>query len=794
MFILLISAPFVREVFEPRFYSNYDFYFEKNDPVLLEYQKFVKDFNVKEQAIIIFQIDQLFTNEGLEALYKTTNALRNIDKVAEVTSLSNFRSLVNKDGTLELTHLIPSRFDLTTEELSQVKERVLKDPWVKGKFLFKDGQYVGTFVDLQPVKSVAEKTQIMETVKAKINANFPEKIGKYYLLGTPIAEASLEETVKIDNQRFLVFMPIVVSILVVLLVRNLFASIILVANVFITAGWIVGLMYHTGQALNPITQLIMPTLIATGIAEGIHIVTHFLDLMREEGKSYKEAVIKSMNELWLPTIMTGMTSIVGYMSFLSSDIFPVKLVGVYMTVGLAVALFMTLVFIPALFLGLAPLVQKFNSKGRPKLEQIADVENTESPTNNQSPAPNDHERSVFENISRWILSYPKSMLAGIVVASSVMIFGMTKLKIDTNIETFLPEEGEVRKNIDFVEKNVGNYTRYEVVLYMEDDHDDFANPKSLAQVENFRTIVSDQFTRKNEIDSSWSAYDLIKVVNQTVNGKDEIPPKRTDVLELIELADQGLLGQMMTPSMRAMRVSFLANFKEASQKIEFINTVQQASQLVFSNRVRAVTVSIPMLYFWIGERVFQTQVSSFSTAFLPIFLMMSIIGGGMMMGIISMLPNILPIFMLFGIMGWFGISLDTATAMIASIVIGIAVDDTVHFLHRYGTYTKKGYGRVDAIAKTFAHCGKASLFTSMIVAFGFLGLVTSSINPTRMFGALTAVAMLIGVLCEIFVLPLALYFLDYKTPRETSTVSLHVHSLKAREKEADGKERQKRSS
>ena len=155
------------------------------------------------------------------------------------------------------------------------------------------------------------------------------------------------------------------------------------------------------------------------------------------------------------------------------------------------------------------------------------------------------------------------------------------------------------------------------------------------------------------------------------------------------------------------------------------------------------------------------------------------LGGGLRLGLISMIPNIIPILGIFGLMGWLQIPLETSTVMIASIVLGIAVDDTIHFLHWYRRLRLEGHSKKDAIAKTFGHCGRASLFTSTIVAFGFAILMLSDVAPLKYFGMLTALSMAIGVVSEFLLLPLSLYHIDSNEPPRESLAKPLIKSAMA---------------
>lgn len=773
-FILLLALPFVREVLEPRFRSNFDFYFEPDDRDLREYQNYIKTFDVLEGIVVVleFEAESLFTNESLQKIRRIAQGLRTVEHIAKVQSLADYKTTRLVGDELQVSTFYPDQEVLSPAEVEAAKSRILADQWIPDKLIGKNGRFSMLLLEMDKLESAAEKGVVIKQIYTKLEEHLKNTKIKHYVVGASLAEANIEELLKEDNFNFMMVVPVTIAVLVLLLVRNIPASIILVINVFLTAGWLIGIMYHSGEALNPVTVLIMPTLIATGIAEGIHIINHLLELLKKRQSGLRKTMVQAMNDMWLPCLLTSMTSLVSYLSFLSSDIYPIKMMGIFMSIGLVLAWLLTLVMIPSMMVALSPI---FGFHKQPKAkegqnppkpgEQVAAVKDEVDDDH--------HPPDFFEKMCRFILGRPYAFSIGAILVAGSLIAGMARLRIDTNLEAFLPEENRFRQDLEYVEKNLGSQVRYEVIITATNDQKNFAQPEMLGKLGELQTALAEHFRPAQQIGSHWSIHDFVKELSKNI-GNGALPKDADGVVELLDFGDPKLVNELVSKDYRKAKVTFLGRFKMASEKRELLDQVQILSKKIFADEVKTYTTSIPVLYFLIGERIFDTQVSSFATAFIPIFIMMTIIGRGLHMGIISMIPNIVPIFALFGIMGWLNIPLDTATAMIASIVLGIAIDDTIHFFHWYGKMVKKGYGRVDAIAKTFSHCGRASLFTSTIVAFGFLMLVTSQIVPLRYFGMLTAVAMAIGVACEVLLLPLALYFIDRRTPMHSLKPSLKV--------------------
>jgi predicted RND superfamily exporter protein len=760
--VLMLALPFVRHSFDLPFNNRVDFYFEEDDLNLREYKDFSSKFRSYESFVAVFAFDDLFTLENLDILRRVSFAVKGLDKIKQVTSLTSTKIVRQEDGGIKFEPIVPKSLGLSGEQLAKMRREILGNPQVKDKLVSSDGRHAMMVVELAPTESNQDRDAVITQVKSRINEMVKGSgVKRVAFVGLPLGEGAVEKALEADNKTFVKAIPIAIGVIVLITVRNWLLAGVLVFSTLLTSGWILGVMYHMGEPLNPVTIVINPTLIATGIAEGIHIVTHLLHLLKTRKGSRQSILLQAVKDMWFPCFMTSMTSVVGYLSFLSGDIRPIRMVGLYMALGLVLAYFLSVFLIPALISLLyrrssTPNVQEASPESSNAVGDYADSEGEHL-----------DDDGLFERICRFNIAHAKWTGSIALVGIGILLYGLNHVRIETNFESYLPPASQERSDLDYVEKNVGFLMPFELVVSLPEGAKSFADPLVVSRLASFQETLYKKFEGKY-VGSTWSFSDYVALLNKNLAGKDGLPATSGQIEELLELGDSETLGHVLTPDYKTARVTLFGRFPSSLDKQKLVDSVDDLMKREYSEDFNVSVTGLAMLYHWLGERIFSTQISSFSTAFLPIFVMMVALGGGLRLGLISMIPNIIPILGIFGLMGWLQIPLETSTVMIASIVLGIAVDDTIHFLHWYRRLRLEGLAKVDAIAKTFGHCGRASLFTSTIVAFGFAILMLSEVAPLKYFGMLTALAMAIGVVSEFLLLPLSLYLIDSNEPPKES--------------------------
>jgi len=238
-----------------------------------------------------------------------------------------------------------------------------------------------------------------------------------------------------------------------------------------------------------------------------------------------------------------------------------------------------------------------------------------------------------------------------------------------------------------------------------------------------------------------------------------LPSSSSEVAQyllLYELSGGEEMATLVNPDYSQARVSARSDIMTAEKGKELITTLDKVLEDLFVGPVKASTTGIIPIWVQTDVYLLRSQIQSFCIAALGIFLMMCVLLRSLPLGLLSMIPNLLPIVVTMGAMGWTGIRLDTATIMITSVAIGIAVDDTIHFLVRFQRELKDCGDYDEAIQRTLMSVGRAIVFTSIILFWGFISLTLGHFKPTIYFGFLTGMTMMVALLGDVFLLPVLL--------------------------------------
>jgi predicted RND superfamily exporter protein len=283
---------------------------------------------------------------------------------------------------------------------------------------------------------------------------------------------------------------------------------------------------------------------------------------------------------------------------------------------------------------------------------------------------------------------------------------------------------------------------------------DFTHPESLRLLSD---IQNDLMHKLPHFSSTFSMADYVKEINRAFNYGDEkfyrIPDTRADILDYCELAEPDILDHAVAPDMMEARISFQSRWgSNALAKKYNAMIIRYMKEKLGTNYSYRIT-GISSLYLSMGENLQRSQIKSFLSAFIIIFIMMYFVCGNIPLTVISMIPNLFPIMLTLGLMGIMNIPLDIVTIMIASVVIGIAVDDTIHYIVWLKRNCTGGMDVQEALIKTYRDTGKPIVMTSVVLTFGFFILVLGAVRPTQTFGVLTAFSMATALFGDMVILP-----------------------------------------
>jgi predicted RND superfamily exporter protein len=477
-------------------------------------------------------------------------------------------------------------------------------------------------------------------------------------------------------------------------------------------------------------SILMPImLIAIANDYGIHLIARYQELARsDESMSMIEMCKHIYVDLKRPIVITGLTTIGGILGLLTHSMIPAAQLGVLTSVGIGVALILSIWFLPAM-LSYAKM---------PKASVIARQKRI-SWTDRW-----------LNRFSRWISYHPRLIVAITVIIAVAGTLGVFLVKVDTNIEGYFLGTSEVRHSTEVINNQFGG-AQFISILF----EGDVLMPEILRRMEGYE----EEIRKETVVGTVNSPVTLIKELSKgfydpNEKGYNQIPETADEAYQFIEIFAMGgnkeAVEQFMDYNYEHARI--LISLKDGSNSAgkDLMNKLKELTR--DDPNVRFITGSA-LTKIELADMVVEGQVNSLIFAMVVIFLLISVIFRSPKAGILSSLPLSIAIIVLFGLMGILGISLDIATALLSSIMIGVGIDYTIHFLWRFKLERAKGLDHKEAATVTLCTAGRGIFFNAVSVIVGFLALSLSNFAPMRYFSALIVLSITICLISALVLVP-----------------------------------------
>lgn len=732
LILLILSVPLFYYFIQQEHFNHIDIYFDKDDYELNLYREFQETYGNEEFIVIVFKDDNIFTVKNINLIKKITASLEVEKGVQKVVSLTNVVDARSRGELFEVKPIVPEGA-LNQEILDGVRKNALDNELVVNAVISEDGRTTSILVEIEPLVD-REKSALLNRLMRKSEAIAGDRVRLYYG-GMPYAEMELNNLSRHDFLTFTPLIFVVVFAIVFLMLKNLTLSLLCQANILMILMWSIGIFVFAGEKFNLVNTIMGGILLAIAVADGIHVLAHFKD----EYDSYSDlvpALERSLKHVWLPCLFTSITTAIGFVSFLTSTLMPVKVLGVFTAIGIMVALFLTMTFLPASITLL---------KRRIHLHQI-DL--------NRKGEDSDRFFRVLHSVGEYATTHYRGIGIMFFIILVIAISGIFRMKFETNTMNYLPKENRVRSDIEFIEENITGTVPYVILIKAKSKENNFNKRQSLLLVEK---IQEDLMKGVEAFTTSYSIADYFKTLNRAYNDNLDkfytIPEIQSDILDFYELGDYEILNRLVSPDFMEAKLSFQLVCQTDEEGYRIYRFISDYLKDATGENFTYEITGLATLYANMEDRLKQSQIQSFSVAFVIIFIMLLFVCKSFKLALVCMIPNIFPIAATLGFMGWFGIPLDVVTVMIASITLGIAVDDTIHYVVWFKRNAESGMDTKSALLKAYRDVGKPIVITSFVLFLGFFIFILGSIIPTRIFGVLTAFSMISALIADLFFLP-----------------------------------------
>ena len=782
--------------------ASYESYFDEGDTTFLAYENYREDFGSDEVTYIGFELPGVehgpWNVDAMAKLIALTEALEDeVPFIYEVTTLANAELTIGTEDGIEVNK-IADEWPLTQEELLELREDYLSKPMLVGGIINEASDFAAIIIKMDrsspdpPEELLAEEGQRpfpddptnfenlypqvtdsktweilkrpeFEAFEFYVSGDVP--LNAYYnrilfvepfvLLGIGVAVMSL-----ILGIAFRSFVSIITPLIVMAL--TLLATVALMA----TLGYKAGLSFSSTPSF----------LLAIGVAHSVHILSEFGTRLRELGDR-REALVSTIYLVGTPCLLTSVTTAVGFASMSFVPIKSISQGAVYQSFGVFAAFVFSFTFLMAL------LSFDWTWPWNTLMKRIAPGMQIglESPSYTPTPSKGGAwMRTTLDWLAQFNLDHKRALIAGFAVFLVIGAVGTTRVHVDSNwLDDFWPGSWLYEHTVR-VDDKMGGTTNI-IYLFDAGEEEAIKEPSVLREIERLqnRANEEDWLVRK-----TYSIVDIVKDLNQAFHENDpayyRIPDTREEVAQYLLLYESSggeEAEEYVSSDYRRANLELrlrLAPTRQTADLVAMLDEFMLEKPLVETS---LTLTGIGALWLILMDYIMSSQIQGFSIAFIVITTMMIAIFRSFRIGIISMVPNMAPVLLAMGAMGWFDLSLDYNKVAVAAIALGISVDDTIHlmtrFHHEFGIH--KNYER--ALREAMSDVGRALIITSIALVLGFLVVIFSELRAEAYRGILLSAAIVTALIADFLFMPSLVLWLKPFGPEEEPAGSVEAIRL-----------------
>jgi len=722
-FTVILSAMFFMQMKQKsRMETDLDKYMPQDHPAFVYSDQAEEWFGINDGIIVAIENQNgLFNNATLDTLKQLTRRLQKMEEIekADVTSLYTADNIVGTEDGMDVKAFY-KRVPTSKEDLNELKHNVESNEMTFGRLVSFDETVT---VIIAEIKDDVFTQEFYEKILS-LAASYETEDMKIHVAGRPIVEGTMALLGPADMKKMVPIVLLVITIVLFIMLRSVKSTILTMAVVFFSVVWTFGLMAAVNIPIYAVSTMIPVMLIAIGVADGIHLYSHLqLYLRKNPDATKREASIDMIQNMWKPVVMTSITTSVGFISLLTSQVYPIKYFGVFTAFGVLIAMVFSLVLIPA---GIMIF-------GLPKVKKAA---------KNSS----NKEADLAYGFASKVLKRKSVSLFVTTAVIILAIVGMQKIWINSSFLDKFEKESEIVLTDNFINEHFGGTTTLNLILDAEGKKDVFKNPDVLKLTDQMQSQLENDL---EVVGNSFSLTDYTKRMNKVMNADQEefntIPDEQNMIAQYLLLyemsGDPENLNKVVDYNYAKLNVTFQLksdNSKALNSAIAIIETYEDD----FNKH------GITLNYAGSGYKgliftdlILEGQILSLILSLIIVILLLSLMFKNFKIGIIGAVPITITALISFGIMGFLDIPLNTTTALLSSIAIGIGIDYAVHFIEQYRLNASKTDDKMLVAQKTMAHSGRAISYNAIVVIAGFLVLLFSVFPPNRELGALVSLNM-----------------------------------------------------
>ncbi len=801
---IVAIVAFLASGLPPRLEMTMESWFEDDDPAVEAFMKYREAFGSDDTVYIVYKAKDgdIFSEKSLAALAAVHEELNaaTLDAVEDDTSMLShileIKSLINVSYMEVDGDSLVSR-DFLGEELPKTeaarefrRKEALEHKDYPLFYLSENSQYGGIYIrtDLGSISEdegeLFEESGFVESEEAVFSDSPAEagtadnrktEMGEYakfcneinailqkpeytdhldfYPVGNPVIMKFFYHVLTIELTYIMAATMLLILVTLFYLFRSFSAVFWPILVVALSLVCTLGLVSWLGLVMNMMVQLLVMIVLVIGVADSIHILSGYV-YFRKLQYDHRAALRAVLRKSGFACMLTSLTTSAGLLAMSFVPIPPIAVFGYSAAMGVTIAFLFSVILLPLLLDIWHPISKKQEERIAADQEKTPLVQ------------------KLLRKIEGASFQYHKTILVVFFVIGVIAVYGLTRVKVNSNMVELIKESHPIHVAHVLVDKVMGGTQNLEIYLDFRQT-DALKDPSVLNAMESLQSYLLEEHPKF--VVRAESLVNVVKNTYQVLNEDREemyIIPQQKDTLSqtlfLFDNANREDRQLLVTDDYSIGHIAIRLKNYGSIEYLEFFNDVQNKTNEIFDPLKRDypqmetnVTGSMALMMKLI-DYMSWSQIQSFGLALIVITLMLLFIFGSPKVGLMGMIPNLFPVMITFGSMGFFNIPLDADTLIIAPIVIGIAVDDTIHFLTHFRTEMLESGKVYTAITKSIREVGQAISFTTIILVLGFSTQLVSAHKGIAHFGILTAIAFISAWLADLFLLPALCRFMKDK--------------------------------
>jgi len=700
----------------------------KSDPDWISYQKSLLDFGSDSAIIVVMSDDQLFSPDKLLLIKKSLRKLKQLEFVKGTSSLFNVPNVKEIEGYIETKPFL-LEFPQTEEQKNQLLDDALANEMVAGNLVSDDRNTmaINLFID-DTTHYPGRDSEMIRAINEILNP-LKNELAIVYQMSAPFVREEISQQIQLDLLNILPAALVVLLVVLGLSMGRLNCSIVPLTSATISIVMTLSYMAFMEIPINVLTSIIPALLIIIGSTEDVHLMAEYHSGIRS-GLSRDEAVQRLPVNQGMAILLAFITTFTGFLSITVNKLELLREFGWLVAFGLLINFMVTILFVPA-------YLRLFGGTGvgltnRKNIFQIM-------------------ANAVFSVVIRL----KKTTLLFVLLIAGYFAWGSQYLQVNNNTLAYFAEDSEIRLRADQIHSSLAGMQTFSIILDSSIEGT-FQKVRYLTDIEKIQQFIADQ----GVFDKTTSFADFIKLTNQVMEGTSapELPLDDEVVGVYMEFVQFESVSSYVNPDYSSARILVRHNIGSSNVLKQEFEKIRQFVEYDLRSSLKLVLTGESVLNNNAADAMAMGQIQSLILMVGVILFLVSLLFVDIRAGLIALVPNVFPVIVLFGVMGYFNIPLDSGTTMVAVIALGISVDDTIHFLSRYHFFTRGNNNVEEALRKTIQHEATPIITTSLALALGFSTLMLSSFQPVVYFGALSALVMVLAMLSTFILTPILLSF------------------------------------